>query len=372
MDRLVTPETEAQIAENCEYPTPVKAQIKAVIDFCEAKKLSVFKRDVFRHFYVLKSRAYHMLQPTESVRRTRPRIPADAQGRPKLISDDKLEEMEQILETEGIAGRALTWEQLGFEVGLEVSGRTIQQALGTMDYHKCIACDKGWVSPKVAKKRLEWAQEMYAKYLTLEHWKHVRFSDEVHFGYGPQQKLRIIQKPGQRHCIDCLQERDLPKQKDKKRFHCWAAVGYNFKSPIIFYEVPGNTNGKMSQRVYIDQILDPVVKPWLEAGQKFVVEDGNSGHGPGRSNIVQQWKIDHGLVGYFNCASSPDLSPIEKCWAPPKAHLRTVPHWSDWVTRDLILEGWEGVTRGYISQWILSMPYRLLDIINSEGKIIGW
>lgn len=31
------------------------------------------------------------------------------------------------------------------------------------------------------------------------------------------------------------------------------------KSDITFYEVPGNTNGKMSLQVYIDQILEPVV-----------------------------------------------------------------------------------------------------------------
>ena len=40
-------------------------------------------------------------------------------------------------------------------------------------------------------------------------------------------------------------------EKDKKHHHCWAAVGYDFKSDIHFYEVPGNTNRKMSQRVNI-------------------------------------------------------------------------------------------------------------------------
>ena len=129
----------------------------------------------------------------------------------------------------------------------------------------------------------------------------------------------------------------------------------------------------MSQQVYIDQILDPIVKPWLEAGQEFVLEeDGDSGHGPGHNNIVREWKKDHGLISYFNCASSPDLSPIRNCWAPPKAHLCTAPHWSDSVTKDLILEGWDEVTRGYINKRVLSMPYRLLDIINSGGQMTGW
>lgn len=53
-------------------------------------------------------------------------------------------------------------------------------------------------------------------------------------------------------------------------------MGYNFKSDLIFYDVPGNTNGKMSLKVYRDQILELVAKPWLLEGQDFVLEkDGD-------------------------------------------------------------------------------------------------
>ena len=64
-------------------------------------------------------------------------------------------------------------------------------------------------------------------------------------------------------------------------------MGYNFKSDIHFYDVPGNMNGKMSQHMYINQILEPIVKLWLDAGEKFVLEeDEDSGHGPGKANLV--------------------------------------------------------------------------------------
>ncbi len=44
----------------------------------------------------------------------------------------------------------------------------------------------------------------------------------------------------------------------------------------------------MSQRVYIDSILESVVKPWLGAEEDFVFkEDGDSGHWSGKSNIVR-------------------------------------------------------------------------------------
>lgn len=116
---------------------------------------------------------------------------------------------------------------------------------------------------------------------------HVRFSNKVYFGYGLQNKLHIVCKPSEQYCLDCIQKDKKLNKKDKKRHHYWAAVGYNFRSDINFYEVPGNTNRKMSQKFYIDQILELIVKPWVNAYHDFVLEkDGDSGYGPGKSNIV--------------------------------------------------------------------------------------
>ncbi|KAI9858848.1 MAG: hypothetical protein M1824_004013 [Vezdaea acicularis] len=150
-----------------------------------------------------------------------------------------------------------------------------------MNYRKCIACQRGWVNRSTAAKRVEWATSMLERYLEPEGWYRVRFSDE--------HKLRIIRKPGQRYCPDCIQHKATPAPKNEKQFHCWAAVGFNFKSNIHFYNFTTNQN---------------VVKPWLEAKHNFVLEeDGDSGHGLDRGrNIVKNWKEQNGLEHYFNCA----------------------------------------------------------------------
>ena len=130
----------------------------------------------------------------------------------------------------------------------------------------------------------------------------------------------------------------------------------------------------MSQRIYIDQILEPIVKPWLVSGQEFVLEeDGDSGHGPGRgNNIVKTWKRDNNLNHYFNCSASPDLSPIENCWQPPKQYLHKYPHWDDSTTKGLIYEGWAQVSQEFINCHIISMPQRLRDVIAQEGRNTDW
>jgi len=140
----------------------------------------------------------------------------------------------------------------------------------------------------------------------------------------------------------------------------------------VFYEVPINLNGKMSQQVYRDVNLQPVIKPWLDVGQRFILEeDGDSGHGPSKQNIVRTWKQQNGLQYYFNCANSPDLAPIENCWRAPKQTLKKYPHWDDSTTREQIREGWEALQQKTINKWIDSMPQRLQDVIDSDGQLTG-
>jgi hypothetical protein len=132
----------------------------------------------------------------------------------------------------------------------------------------------------------------------------------------------IIRRPGERYCENCIQTNPDQKDTDKKRVHAWGAIGFNFQSPLVFYDIPSNSNGKMTQKAYINQILEPIVKPWIDAGHDFVLEeDGDSGHGPPRStgNIVMDWKRQYGLNHYFNCPGSPDL---EDAWQPTKCATR--------------------------------------------------
>ncbi len=83
----------------------------------------------------------------------------------------------------------------------------------------------------------------------------------------------------------------------------------------------------MSQQVYIEKILEPFVKLWLQAHHDFVLEeDGNLGQRPEKSNIVRKWKEQNDLETYFNCHNSQDLTLIENCWQPMKQTLRKFPH----------------------------------------------
>jgi len=155
--------------------------------------------------------------------------------------------MDKILQAGDVQDRAMTWDTLAYEAGLEnVSARTVKNTMGSLDYHKCVACQKAYVSPHLAERRKAWAKTMLERYPNPEDWKHVRFSDEVHFSLGPQGRLMIIRRPGERHCPDCTQTEPPQKEADKKRVHAWGSIGWDFKSSLKFYEIPSNKNGKMT------------------------------------------------------------------------------------------------------------------------------
>lgn len=353
------------------HPTPTRAAIRNIVQFNDLHDISYHKTDLWRYFDIAPRSGYEILrEEAESRRYHNNPSHNDKRGWKTLISPYYICEMERILQEEGIEGWALTWAQLGYEVGLECSYRTIQRTMGSMDYRKCIACQKGWVSDKSAKKRVEWCQRMLESYRTSQSWYRVRFSDEVHYGYEVQDPLHIIQKPGERYCPDYIQREEGPKETEKKKVHAWAAAGYGFKSAIHFYNIHSNINGKMTLQDYWDQILEPIVKPWIQEGQDFVLEeDGDSGHNLSKSNIVRKWKELNDLKSYFNSAGSPDLSSIENCWQPTKDKLRKYPHWDDKTTKSLVSDAWkQKVNQDFINRRVRSVPRRLKDVIKTDRQ----
>ena len=244
-------------------------------------------------------------------------------------------------------------------------------------YGKHIAAQKSYVSPALAARRRGFVRGLLTRY-SLEDWKLVRFSDECHFGLGPQRKLHINRKTGERYRTDCIQERDPKKPKiskdgpESKKLHVWAMIGWNYKSDLVFYDVPTNNNGKMTQKVYLE-ILEQHVKPCLDKGERFTLEEDNdSGHGSyNDTNKVAKWKEEHGLKHYFNCPGSPDLSIIENAWRVDKQQLWAEDYFDVDILRDAIRDAWGAVTIKWINQQVL-MEDRLHDVLDMEGAMTKW
>ncbi|KAG5740646.1 hypothetical protein H9Q72_014639, partial [Fusarium xylarioides] len=76
--------------------------------------------------------------------------------------------------------------------------------------------------------------------------------------------------------------------KDLIRVHGCGGIGWDFKSVLHLYDISSNSNGKMTQTYYLDNILQPFVLKLRQEGRYFVLEEDNdSGHGPVKNNPVR-------------------------------------------------------------------------------------
>ena len=80
-------------------------------------------------------------------------------------------------------------------MGLDCSDKTLQRALGRLDYHKLIACSKDWCVRDPRETLEEYAKMAKALRPDPEDWDNVPFPDEVHFTLGHQETIYIIKNP---------------------------------------------------------------------------------------------------------------------------------------------------------------------------------
>jgi hypothetical protein len=239
------------------YSTPIKTRLRGQVQLLKALNRDLdqpgvtTKRQLFRESKIPARSGYRILASTRD-RRT---LDQETRGRKPKLTDADLRYLELIIQRTGWDGRVLTWSGLATEANLNVSWRTIQREMKTLDYRRCIACKASWVSPNHAARRLEWASYILAKYPEPEDWKNVRFSDESHAGFGPSGSLYVIRKPGERECPDCVQTVKEPRDKDQKKVHMWGVIGYRYKSKLHRYEAP-NKNGKMTMNIYKQLLIE--------------------------------------------------------------------------------------------------------------------
>ncbi|KAF2403248.1 hypothetical protein EJ06DRAFT_506611 [Trichodelitschia bisporula] len=373
--RCPTPENDAASSGKHKSAAQKQGAI-AAIQFKRATGEPFIKSDIYRYFRLNRTTGERILrkfEQQESANQLHDQSTPerDPRGRkPKLTKAD-IARMEAVLE-HSFGEERLTWENLGAAAGInDVSSRTIRNHMEDLDYLKCIACSKTWVSHRIRQLRVDFARTMLFLRPRPSDWHFVLFSDEVHFALGPQRKLRIIPRPGERECADCTQDFSELK-KGEKRLHAWVIIGIDFKH-MVFYDAPRNSNGKMTQKVYMQHFLpvaeEAIQKLRSERGYNYVLEeDGDASH---VGHASTKWKETHGLQTYSNPLKSPDLAPIEHCFQPMRHYFSSRPQSNHDMCKTTIWEAFQSVNFALINRWIESMPARLQEVVDRQGNITG-
>lgn len=389
-----TPENSAQILpydqheSGKHYTTPQTSRMIGGIELANHLGVKGKKEEIFKYYGFSHTAGYRALAGREAHSERRlhnaPDAGPDPRGRKSKLTREDLRKMEEWIEQQDAQGRSATWKNLAKEAGVEqwesISQRTIHRAMEDLDYHKCIACDKAFISQHYRTERKTYSRNSLAERPQPEDWHPVRFSDEVHFGLGPQKKLRIIRRPGERYCWNCIQERKEQRLEDVKKVHAWGDVGWDYKiDKLIIYNVPTNNNGKMTGLVYTKEILEPYVLPCAEQAGKetyVLLEDNDSGHGTSKGARVtgpRKWKRDNGVRCIFNAPKSPDLNIVENCWQPLKEYVTRADHFDEDEVINTVHEGWDrAVKQSFINRLVDSMPDRLHQVLDRDGRISSY
>jgi transposase len=278
-------------------------------------------------------------------------------GRPKKLSQEYTLEIIRILLQEGYNGQKEQYKVIIRRFNLELSIDTLRRAFLDLGYQKCVACPKPFINETTRRKRLDFA----IQYLRFD-WNPVVFSDELTFHTGKQRKDLILRRKGERYCPDCIQPRF---RSGRSSFSVWAAIGWNFKSRLIFLEGHGPRGG-CNREDYVNQVLTPISRE-LPAGS-LLQEDGNKIHG---RTSLRETKRQLGLQLFHNGdwpPSSPDLSPIENIWRVLKQRVKNRGPITDIPTlKEVAHEEWENIDQELINRYMASMMLRMEEVIKRQG-----
>ncbi|KAI9885278.1 MAG: hypothetical protein M1823_002947, partial [Watsoniomyces obsoletus] len=161
-----------------------------------------------------------------------PRRPGASRPGPKhKVDKDTIEKMRHSLKGH-YNERKKRWDEWVEDLNLDVTPRTVKKAAydARPRLKKGKAAQKKWITTGHAEKRMAWCQER--ENWEDWQWKQVVFSDETHMHHNARAADQVIREPGERMAPDAIQKK---LDKGPMEIHVWAAIGYNFKSKLIFY-----------------------------------------------------------------------------------------------------------------------------------------
>ena len=359
---------------------PKALRIRAICDWeLTFRRNTGFHADVFRYVGASYTSGWELLRADpakhdEKSNNEAPTLEPELRGRKRKISPDDVHEVEELLREHESWARDMNWDQLAAEVFIDrpVIGKTLQRHLGVMDFFRCISCARTWCTSELAKERLDFARAALEKRPQAADWEVVAFTDKVHVGWGPTGKPLVTRRPGERLCKDCFKLEGEPEDIDDRRVHGWATYHHDWKSE--FYPYSSYHNGNMTVKAYTDEILEPYVKPWLDAVavgtlKPFILEEEkDSAFGLGVNSPIRKWKRERGLETYFGARASPDLAPFEDGWRPLKYPVKRCPRWDGALATELVADGWSQTHQEFVQHRIHSMPDRLRRCIEMDGQ----
>lgn len=151
-----------------------------------------------------------------------------------------------------------------------------------------------------------------------------------------------------------------------ERIMIWAAIGKNYRSPIVVIKKNAiEPNKRMDSRQYIAQCLSKI-KPYLQSSRSRLMQDGAKAH---TAKATTAYLHRNGIAKVEGWpAKSPDLNGIELAWALLKRKVsERLPTSVEELTA-MIKEEWKKIPQSTINRWATHYNRRSKVVREKQGK----
>jgi hypothetical protein len=142
----------------------------------------------------------------------------------------------------------------------------------------------------------------------------------------------------------------------------WGEITLNGRTELVVIR-----EGSMTDRRYIDNVLEPHVVPFAEnMGPEFIRQQDNAR--PHVARVVQNFLNTHNIDIMNSPPCSPNLNAIEHIWDTLGQHLkerqllRNLEH-----VEEILLREWKEMAPQVIGNLIESMPRRCEEVLRGRG-----
>ena len=195
---------------------------------------------------------------------------------------------------------------------------------------------------------------------TQRQWQGVLFTDESRFCIDMNDgRAKVWRRPGERYADCCVRE---SSRWGGGSVMVWGGISWRHRTPLVLID------GNLTARRYIDEVLEPVVVPFLHNNADVTLFQQDNAR-PHSARVTMDFLRQNNVQVLPWPAFSPDLSPIEHLWDQlgrrvfdGRHHIHTRQQLFQALTRE-----WEAILQYRIQRLIRSMRRRCQATLDVNG-----
>lgn len=252
---------------------------------------------------------------------------------------------------------------------IEISAGTVRNIAKQLGFNRRLAKAKPILNATTIQKRLAWANQ-YKDFI----WDDVIFTDEASVCLEGTARKWVWRRPDEAYDPALINL----KLRRGPAIMVWAAIYKGGKSKLLLLDT-SQSEGKrrgVTAAIYRDQVTngplrDLVTAMRLVGRSPKVLEDNAKVH---TAAIARECALEHGFEFIDHPPSSPDLNPIEHCWAWLKHQLATGDRHPTNPTElfSTISAIWDRMPQEMVDHIISTMTERNADVLKARGKYTRW